>query len=1134
MSLFDGIKNIFTGGGALGSLARTVAIGYVLNRVTANANKSTNNNFTQPNNTIKLQVPPASNQKIPVLYGSSYFGGIISEAVMSNNNQRMTYVVTLAEKTGNLLSSGSSTVYTFGEIYWDDQRVYFKADGITIDYTIDRQGSRDESLRDLVKIYCYAGSSSSSNQKFPTGYSGTQVNAYSVVPNWNSAFAMNNLIFAVVEVNYSAERNVKGIANQLIFQVNSTMNKPGDVIYDYLTNNIYGANIALSEIDTTSLGNLNTYATSSVSYTDDSGPQTLTNRYQINGLIDTDEAVLKNVEQITNSSGSWLSYSILTGKWGVIINKSGTSVASFDDSNILSGISVQGTGLTDLYNSVKVEYPNRDIRDRTDYVQISIPAIDRNPNELDKILQISYPYINEPVQAQLLGFIELKQTRVDKVITFVTDYSYIGLNAGEIISVTNSKLGFSNKLFRIITVSEADDQSITCEITAIEYDSSVYDENLTRYSRVFSNGLTTLGNIGQPGLPTVTKYETAARPRIEVSSTAPTGTVEGMEFWLSNDTGLTENQRSYRLIATKVPTNGNANVRGTFTSGTAVTLDYDTLGASSLVVKTRAYNFETVGPFSEPSSTITFNPIQATDAILPTTQAYDSGGGLATALGIIQLIGFVDDLFGNNAAQAGGIFDKIFGIFKDETGYDILGETAGGNLAVSSQVEILDNGTSITNAVSSINFKGNTVSVALNNISDVEVTLSDPPTPPTLEVQDEGVSLSNAVTSINFVGATVTASGSSNVTVSIVDTNPYGNAITSSEASSRVSESIEKSLLSTDPTVNYAKAVFPCLFGVGAIQGQGATRCAVYTSSKLMFTSANTSFGDPLEIYSVNKLSPGNKKFAISVEGHALLGDIINRYRIGGGSSNGASDIITNTLNPNWQNLPATVFPGKISLYYCIGTFNTPINNYNSINWGNWNFITSNDGTDPNWQPGDITFSSGAFEGIRVQSPLACGSTAIMGTPPANSYPGAPTSNLTTPTNTRLCKINGTTFSIGLSENSVIAFGLSCFDIPNNTNFYNNTVLETFPYTPNGFTSAQYQMPGGVGSDIKRFAHVGGTFGSEGPGTLTNIGDSVPPNRTWPDNHSLVVSAVSPPLCNSAYTQQYGIAGCPKVKIWLI
>lgn len=731
MGWFDNITSIFTGGGAAGGLVRTVAMGYVLNKLSSNATKSNDlsgssfssgQNAPGIDNGVRLQVPPASNQKIPVLYGTAFFGGIINEAVMSNSNQRMTYVLTLAEKTGTLLSNSAATSYSVGTILYDDQTVYFKADGVTIDYTIDRNGNRDDSLSNIVKIYCYAGGSASANQIFPTGYLGTQVNAYSLVPNWNSGYNMSNLIFAVVEVNYSAEKNVKGIG-EVIFQVTSSMNKPGDVIYDYLTNGIYGANISNVSVDTSSLGNLNTYSATSVTY---NGNVTLTNRYQINGLINTESAVMTNVEELATTAGSWLSYSTLSGKWGVIINRSGTSIASFDDSNILGTISVTGTGLQDLYNSVKTEFPNRDIRDQTDYVQIAIPAEDRNANEQDNALNIVYNYINEPVQAQLLGFIELKQSRIDKIITFSTDYTLINLLPGNIIDITNTKLGFSSKLFRIVSIAEQDGENgLQCEITALEYDDTVYDEDLTRFTRTVSNGLTTTGNIGIPGTPTITKFELASRPRIEVSTTAPSGIIEGMEYWLSNDTALGDAQRSYRLIATKVPTNGNANVRGTYTTGDTITLDYDTIGTSNLVIKTRAYNSTTVGPFSANSAITSFTSTQATDAILPTTVAFDELGGLATALGVVSLLNNLDGLFGNSATKTGGVFDKIKKIlFPDantgeNSAYDILGNSSTFANTITSVVT----SPSVLSNISSFTSNLNTYSIdALGDVNTTTVT----------------------------------------------------------------------------------------------------------------------------------------------------------------------------------------------------------------------------------------------------------------------------------------------------------------------------------------------------------------------------------------------------------------------------
>lgn len=679
MSFFGGITNIFTGGGALGSIVRTVAMGYIVNKLSKNANKANETGGTSAeqktspgiDNGVRLQVQPAADEKIPVLYGSAYFGGIISEAVMSNNNQRMHYVLTLAEKTGTLYSNSAVTSYSIGSIYWDDQTVSFKADGVTVDYTTDRSGNRDDSLNDLVKIYCYAGGSASANQRFPTGTSGTAVNAYSVVSGWTSAHTMSNLVFAVVEVNYSAERNIKGIGD-VKFQISSSLNKPGDVIYDYATNNLYGANIAAAEIDTATITALNSYSANSVTYIDENSvSQTLTNRYQINGLVNTDNPVMQNVEELASSAGSWLSYSLVTGKWSLIVNRTGSSVASFDDTNILGTVSVSGTGLQDLYNSVKTEFPNRDIRDGTDYVQLSIAAGDRNANEPNNTLNISYNFLNEPVQAQLLGFIELKQSRIDLVITFQSDYTTLNLVPGDIIDVTNSTLGFTNKLFRIITVAEVEgDTGLQSEITALEYDTTVYNEDLSRVTRTVTNGFTTTGNIGRPGTPTIAKFESDARPRIEVSTISPTGTVEGIEYWLSNDVAVGEAQRNYRLIGTRQPQNGNANVRGTFTVGETVTLDYDNIGTSNLVMKTRAYNSTTVGPYSANSAITSFSSTQTTDAIGPETAAYDELGGLMTALSVVSLLNKLDGLFGNSATSGGGVFDTIKDILfpNDTTG----------------------------------------------------------------------------------------------------------------------------------------------------------------------------------------------------------------------------------------------------------------------------------------------------------------------------------------------------------------------------------------------------------------------------------------------------------------------------------
>jgi len=408
-----------------------------------------------------------------------------------------------------------------------------------------------------------------------------------------------------------------------------------------------------------SLTTLNTFAATSVPYTQEAGGSaTLTNRYQINGVIDTNQTIIENLEKLCSAAGSWLSYDISAGKWGVVINRTGSSVASFSNSNILGPISVSGSGLKDLYNSVRVEFPNRDIRDAGDFVKIDIPVGERNSNELPNTLNLAYDLINEPVQAQLLGFIELKQSRVDLVITFETDYSNINLTAGDIIDVTSSQFSFSAKLFRIITIAEKQgDGAITIEITALEYDAGVYTTaDLSRFNRSDSTGIITIGSIGTPGTPVVTKFEVDARPRIVITSTAPTGIVDAMEFWRTTDTALSESARSYQLIGTQRPAGG-----GTFTSGQTVTLEFDTLNSSNFLIKTRGVNEFTVGNFSALTGLIEYVPNQITDGIDENTKIYDALTQAATSFAINLALKKLDELLGGTA---GDLFSRIADILR--------------------------------------------------------------------------------------------------------------------------------------------------------------------------------------------------------------------------------------------------------------------------------------------------------------------------------------------------------------------------------------------------------------------------------------------------------------------------------------
>lgn len=217
-----------------------------------------------------------------------------------------------------------------------------------------------------------------------------------------------------------------------------------------------------------------------------------TNRFKINGLVNTSENVLDNLNELANVSGCYLTWDPTQGKWIVILNTTSASVKTFDDSNILGEINVGGTGVNELYNSVIARFPNKDTRDTTDEIQLTIPTADRFAQEIDNVLELSIPIVNDPVQAAYIASRELKQSRLDKIIEFRANFEANTVRAGDVVDITNSALDFTNKLFRVIQIEEEDEEdgNLIYSITAQEYDANIYDETVGFNNANGTSGLT--------------------------------------------------------------------------------------------------------------------------------------------------------------------------------------------------------------------------------------------------------------------------------------------------------------------------------------------------------------------------------------------------------------------------------------------------------------------------------------------------------------------------------------------------------------------------------------------------------------------------------------------------------------------
>lgn len=241
-----------TVGALLARTAITALVSYALNRSVSKQQAQTG---IDPGSRQMLSA--ATNHKIPVLYGTAFIGGAITDGQLVNDNKTMHLALTIAEKTGNLFSSGAAPTYTFNGCFRNTDTVYFKTDGVTVDYTLDADGNTDNSMSGLIQIRIYAGSGASANQIAPDaaivvgGVSPTltPVNAWSVFPGWTSNNTMSDLVFAIIKVDYNRDKNLTSIGDYQ-FKLTNSMKLGGDCLFDYSTNTRYGAGIRLADIST--------------------------------------------------------------------------------------------------------------------------------------------------------------------------------------------------------------------------------------------------------------------------------------------------------------------------------------------------------------------------------------------------------------------------------------------------------------------------------------------------------------------------------------------------------------------------------------------------------------------------------------------------------------------------------------------------------------------------------------------------------------------------------------------------------------------------------------------------------------------------------------------------------------------
>ena len=601
----------------------------------------------------RTSVSANTTNKLPVVYGNAYMGGIMIDAKISTDQQYMWYVLALSEKT----DTGTITYEDpnnpgYPLIYWGDKKIQFSASDKTkvtglIDVN-DPAAPVDTKVDGLMYVYLY---NNGSNSGLYGAIAANAILAESSIgggipadQRWSSTDTMTNTAFMIVRVKYSQDANLTGLQPVSAY-VRNSLYQPGSVIYDYLTNARYGCGIPASMVDSDSLtgtNGLNAYSAELITYNDNGVPKTQP-RYKINGPIFTTNNCLENLIQLSEACDSWIQWNEAEGKWGVIINRSYTQAGiAIEDlftvyadpvyvdtdsrypatnyAYVIGGVDITPVDLNQTYNRVIVEFPNQLIKDQTDQVYLETPANLLNPNEPINQLTMNLNQVNDDVQAQYLANRRLEQNRDDLVVTLSTDYSGIQVDAGDIIRVYHQMYGWTEdqgfqygKLFRVTQVQETkiEDGSLGARLTMTEYNDQVYDNfDITAYEPAQNTGITDPTVISTPPAPTISNsITTSAVPSFNVNVIAPSpslGQVTALEFWYAVS-NLEPAATEYKLYGTQFYNAGPV-YPSNYTQTILVTGLPASEGTQKYYWKVRAVGNRSKSNFSPASSAFVWTP----------------------------------------------------------------------------------------------------------------------------------------------------------------------------------------------------------------------------------------------------------------------------------------------------------------------------------------------------------------------------------------------------------------------------------------------------------------------------------------------------------------------------------------------
>lgn len=243
---------------------------------------------------------------------------------------------------------------------------------------------------------------------------------------------------------------------------------PALAIRDYLTHARYGRALATADLDDASFIAAANYCDQTVTTPDGNLP-----RYTCNGLIDTDQSALDNLEALLSCCRGFLVFS--GGKYRLLLDQPTVPTFAFTEDNIVGAWSIRGPDKRNRFNRVRATWFNPAREWQPDILVADSPTWRTEDNGLLLETRIELPFTTNAHEAKRLADMTLAQSRYGLVVSFRATIAGLLCEVGDVVTLTHTTPGWSAKPFRITRMALTEEGEV--EVTAAEYDASVYTAN---------------------------------------------------------------------------------------------------------------------------------------------------------------------------------------------------------------------------------------------------------------------------------------------------------------------------------------------------------------------------------------------------------------------------------------------------------------------------------------------------------------------------------------------------------------------------------------------------------------------------------------------------------------------------------